>query len=207
MSISARNRRSADREQTTETGTVVNFPSMAAPVRPYLTPDEVERLATAARARGRHGHRDATMILLAYRHGLRVSELVTLRWDQIDLKIGRIHIHRLKGSESGPHPLSGVEIRALRRVRKEEPGSFVFMTERKAPMSPSGFFKMLRRTAEGIGLRGVHPHILRHACGYKLVNDGVDTRTIAAYLGHRNLQNTSRCAAMSATRFNGLWKD
>ena len=147
------------------------------------------------------------MILLAYRHGLRVSELVTLRWDQIDLKIGRIHIHRLKGSESGPHPLSGVEIRALRRVRNEEPGSFVFMTERKAPMSPSGFFKMLRRTAEGIGLRGVHPHILRHACGYKLVNDGVDTRTIAAYLGHRNLQNTSRYTAMSAARFNGLWKD
>jgi integrase len=147
------------------------------------------------------------MILLAYRHGLRVSELVTLRWDQIDLKIGRIHIHRLKGSESGPHPLSGVEIRALRRVRKDEPGSFVFVTERKAPMSPSGFFKMLRRTAEGIGLRGVHPHILRHACGYKLVNDGIDTRTIAAYLGHRNLQSTSRYTAMSATRFNGLWKD
>jgi type 1 fimbriae regulatory protein FimE len=95
----------------------------------------------------------------------------------------------------------------LRRVRKDEPGSFVFMTERKAPMSPSGFFKMLRRTAEGIGLQGVHPHILRHACGYKLVNDGVDTRTIAAYLGHCNLQNTSRYTAMSATRFNGLWKD
>lgn len=76
MSISARNRRSAEREQTTETGTVVNFRGMTAPVRPYLTPDEVERLATAARARGRHGHRDATMILLAYRHGLRVSELV-----------------------------------------------------------------------------------------------------------------------------------
>ncbi|HKM69586.1 MAG TPA: tyrosine-type recombinase/integrase [Stellaceae bacterium] len=120
-------------------------------------------------ARGRHGHRDATMILLAYRHGLRVSELVTLRWDQIDLKIGRIHIHRLKGSESGPHPLSGVEIRALRRVRKDEPGSFVFMTERKAPMTSSGFFKMLSRTAQSAGIDGVHPHILRHACGYKLV--------------------------------------
>jgi site-specific recombinase XerD len=207
MSISARNGRSADREQTTETGTVVNSPGMTAPVRPYLTPDEVERLATAARARGRHGHRDATMILLAYRHGLRVSELVTLRWDQIDLKIGRIHIHRLKGSESGPHPLSGIEIRALRRVQKDAPGPFVFMTERKAPMTSSGFFKMLSRAAESAGIDGVHPHILRHACGYKLVNDGVDTRTIAAYLGHRNLQNTSRYTAMSATRFNGLWKD
>jgi integrase len=117
MSISARNRRPADGEQTAETETVVNFLGMTEPVRPYLTPDEVERLATAARARGRHGHRDATMILLAYRHGLRVSELVTLRWGQIDLKIARIHIHRLKGSESRPHPLSGVEIRALRRAQ------------------------------------------------------------------------------------------
>jgi type 1 fimbriae regulatory protein FimB/type 1 fimbriae regulatory protein FimE len=200
MSKSARKMVSTEIASTTENVTVER--------RPYLTPEEVERLATAARVRGRYGHRDATMILLAYRHGLRVSELVTLRWDQIDLKIGRIHINRLKGSESGPHPLSGVELRALRRVHKEDgEGPFVFMTERQAPMSSSGFFKMLRRTAEWIGLRGVHPHILRHACGYKLVNDGVDTRTIAAYLGHRNLQNTSRYTAMSATRFNGLWKD
>jgi type 1 fimbriae regulatory protein FimB/type 1 fimbriae regulatory protein FimE len=81
------------------------------------------------------------------------------------------------------------------------------MTERGAPMTASGFFKMLRRAAKSIGMEDVHPHLLRHACGYKLVNDGVDTRTIAAYLGHRNLQNTARYTAMSATRFNGLWRD
>jgi len=206
MSISATAKPIVQREQTIESGTVVDFPTAASP-RSYLTPDEVDKLMSAARARGRYGHRDATMILLAYRHGLRVSELVALRWDQIDLKLGRIHIHRLKGSESGPHPLSGVVIRALRRVQKEQLGRHVFMTERGAPMTASGFFKMLRRAAESIGMANVHPHLLRHACGYKLVNDGVDTRTIAAYLGHRNLQNTARYTAMSATRFNGLWQD
>jgi len=185
---------------------VIDFPA-ASQRRTYLTPDEVNRLMSAARSRGRYGHRDATMVLLAYRHGLRVSELTALRWDQIDLKLGRIHIHRLKGSESGPHPLSGVEIRALRRVQKEQPGRYVFMTERGSPMTASGFFKMLSRVAASIDLDDIHPHLLRHACGYKLVNDGVDTRTIAAYLGHRNMQNTARYTAMSATRFNNLWKD
>jgi integrase len=206
MSISAKREPLAQREQTTESGTVLDFP-LPATRRAYLTPEEIEKLMSSARARGRYGHRDATMILLAYRHGLRVSELVALRWDQIDLKIGRIHIHRLKGSESGPHPLSGVEIRALRRVQKEQPGRHVFMTERGAPMTASGFLKMLKRAGASIGLEDVHPHLLRHGCGYKLVNDGVDTRTIAAYLGHRNLQNTARYTAMSATRFNGLWQD
>jgi integrase len=206
MSISAKRKPPPSREQNTEIGTVIDFPLPPQP-RTYLTPDQVEQLMAAARARGRHGHRDATMILLAYRHGLRVSELVALRWDQVDLKIGRVHIHRVKKSESGPHPLSGPEIRALRRLQKDQPGRYVFRTERKAPMTTRGFFKMLTLAASDIGLGDVHPHLLRHACGYKLVNDGVDTRTIAAYLGHRNIQNTARYTAMSATRFNGLWKD
>jgi site-specific recombinase XerD len=193
---------------TTETGTVVEFPRPARPARTYLTPDEVERLMKAARARGRYGHRDATMILLAYRHGLRVGELVSLRWDQIDLQLGRIHVCRLKSSEDSVHPLSGVEIRALRQVRKDQDGGrHVFLSERGAPMTTRGFFKLLAAAGADCGLSGVHPHLLRHACGYKLVNDGVDTRTIAAYLGHRNLQNTARYTAMSATRFNGLWSD
>jgi len=206
MSKSANRKPSARQEQNTEMWKVVAFP-IAAPPRTYLTPAEVDQLMAAARARGRYGHRDATMILIAYRHGLRVSELVALRWDQIDLKIGRIHIHRLKDSESGPHPLSGPEIRALGRLKKDRPGRHVFMTERDAPMTRSGFLKMLKSAAAAAGLVDVHPHLLRHACGYKLVNDGVDTRTIAAYLGHRNIQNTARYTAMSATRFNNLWQD
>jgi site-specific recombinase XerD len=196
-----------NRAPTTETGTVLNFPQNNER-RAYLTPDEVEQLMKAARQRGRYGHRDATMILVAYRHGLRVGELVTLRWDQIDLKLGRIHVRRLKGSEDSVHPLSGVEIRALRQVRKDQDhGRHVFMSERGAPMTTRGFFKLVAAASAKAGLEGVHPHLLRHGTGYKLVNDGVDTRTIAAYLGHRNLQNTARYTAMSATRFNGLWQD
>jgi type 1 fimbriae regulatory protein FimB/type 1 fimbriae regulatory protein FimE len=205
MSISAKRKPTTHREQTLESGTVVAL--RPSPTRSYLTPDEVDRLMAAARSRGRHGHRDATMILLAYRHGLRVRELVELRWDQVDLKLGRIHIHRLKGSESGVHPLSGVEIRALRRLQREQPGTHVFMSEQKGPMTPRAFFKILGLTAAAIGLDDVHPHLLRHACGYKLVNDGVDTRTIAAYLGHRNLQNTAatpRCRPPGSTACGGI---
>lgn len=205
MSNSAKRKPVARREQTLENGTVVALRSE--PPRTYLTPEEVDRLMAAARARGRHGHRDATMILLAYRHGLRVRELVELRWDQIDLKLGRIHIHRRKGSESGPHPLSGIELRALRRLHRERTGQHVFMSEQKAPMTTRAFFKMLSLAGAAAGLSGVHPHLLRHATGYKLVNDGIDTRTIAAYLGHKNLANTARYTAMSATRFSGLWRD
>jgi type 1 fimbriae regulatory protein FimE len=205
MNISAKRKPQADREQTIESGTVVAL--RPAPRRSYLKPDDVERLMSAARSRGRHGHRDATMILLAYRHGLRVKELVDLRWDHIDLSLGRIHINRLKGSESGVHPLSGVEIRALRRLQRSQPGMHVFMSGQKAPMTPRSFFKILSLAAADAGLEDVHPHLLRHGTGYKLVNDGVDTRTIAAYLGHKNLANTARYTAMSATRFNNLWND
>jgi integrase len=199
---------------TTESGTVSDFDRDRDRKRTYLTPDEVEQLIKAARARGRYGHRDATMILMAYRHGLRVGELVNLRWDQIDLRLGRIQVRRSKGSEDSVHPLSGVEMRALRQLQRDGSRRFVFTSERKgpmqtlgAPMTTRGFHKLLAAAAANCGLADVHPHLLRHAAGYKLVNDGVDTRTIAAYLGHKNLQNTARYTAMSATRFNGLWRD
>ena len=81
------------------------------------------------------------------------------------------------------------------------------MSEQRAHMTPRAFFKILSLAAANIGMDDVHPHLLRHGTGYKLVNDGVDTRTIAAYLGHKNLTNTARYTAMSATRFNNLWKD
>jgi type 1 fimbriae regulatory protein FimE len=86
--------------------------------REYLTPDEVEKLLTAAKNTGRHGHRDTTLILLAYRHGLRMSELVALRWDQIDLKQGLVHIGRRKNGTPSNHPIRGPEIRALRTAAR-----------------------------------------------------------------------------------------
>src|SRR5215469_9599815 len=141
--------------------------------REYLTPAEVEMLMATARKRSRYGHRDATMILIAYRHGLRVSELCRLEWSQIDFASGLLHVARLKGSISTTHPLRGIELRALRRLKREqEPSRHVWMTERGAPMTAGGFRQMLRRTGQqsGLGLL-VHPHMLRHACGYKIAND------------------------------------
>src|ERR1039457_3531104 len=107
--------------------------------REYLTEREIERLQEAARKRSRYGHLDATMILIAYRHGLRASELCGLRWDQIDLNTGRLHVRRAKGGIDNVHPLSGNEIRALRQLRRENMESrYVFVTERAGPATTAG---------------------------------------------------------------------
>ena len=138
--------------------------------REYLTEREVERLIEAAK-QNRSGHRDATAILVAYRHGLRASEVVVLRWDDIDLTTGRLHVRRAKGGDASVHPISARESRALR---------FTFP---------------------------VHSHMLRHACGFKLANDGHDTRAIQAYLGHRSIMSTVRYTALTPNRFKNFWKD
>lgn len=186
-------------------------PNASVRTREHLTEREVESLIAAARGEDgrRYGHRDATMILIAFRHALRVSELVNLRWSDIEFKSARLHVHRLKGSISGVHPVEGDELRALRRLRTESPDAeFVFLTERGAPFTASGFRKMLSRLGEaaGLGSLKVHPHALRHATGYALVNKGVDTRTLQSYLGHANIANTVRYTALDANRFAGLWR-
>jgi site-specific recombinase XerD len=177
--------------------------------REYLTVKEVTKLIDAARARGRYRHRDATMILVTYRHGLRVSELCTLRWDQIDFSRGLLHVRRLKNGTPSVQPLGGQELRSLRRLRREWPESrYVFVTERLAPMSPAGFRKMLARIGEESKFPfPIHPHMLRHACGYKLANDGQDTRALQHYLGHKNIQHTVRYTELSADRFKSFWED
>ena len=169
----------------------------------------MDRLIKVA-ASNRYGHRDATMILVAYRHGLRVAELVALRWDAIDFGHGRLHVSRVKGSSESVHPLSGRELRALRRLKREhEPASpFIFTSERGAPFSSAGFRKMLARLGAAASFDfSVHPHMLRHASGYHLANRGVDTRSLQAYLGHRNIQHTVKYTELSPTRFKGFWPD
>lgn len=177
--------------------------------REYLTPDEVEKLSTAARRTGRHGHRDGAIILLAYRHGFRVGELVALRWDQIDLKQGSVYVRRSKNGTPSNHPLRGPEIRALRRLRREYRASpYVFVTERGGPMTDSNVRKMFARAGIEAGLPfPVHPHMLRHACGYKLANDGQDTRAIQVYLGHKNISHTTRYTELASDRFKDFWRD
>src|SRR6476620_11778434 len=177
--------------------------------REYLTDAEVNQLISAA-GENRNGHRDATMILVAYRHGLRAAELVTLRWDAIDFAHGRLHVRRLKGGSESVHPLSGRELRALRRLKREqEPTSpFVFTSERGAPFSTAGFRKLVARLGVAAKFEfPVHPHMLRHACGFALANKGVDTRSLQAYLGHRNIQHTVRYTELSPTRFKNFWPD
>src|SRR6187399_3203967 len=176
--------------------------------REYLTEREVEQLIKVAGG-NRHGHRDATMILLAFRHGLRASELCSLRWEQVDLAHGRLYVSRAKNGMPSVHPLTGVELRALRRLQREqEPGRYVFMSERGAPMSPVGFRRMVTRLGEAAKMPfSVHPHMLRHACGYKLANQGVDTRSLQHYLGHKNIQHTVRYTELSPDRFRDFWRD
>jgi type 1 fimbriae regulatory protein FimB/type 1 fimbriae regulatory protein FimE len=87
--------------------------------REYLTPDEFEALLAAAGQIGRHRLRDRTLLRLAFRQVLRVSEVVVLRWDQVDFKAGRIHVTGLKNSNPATHYLEGDELRLLRRLRKD----------------------------------------------------------------------------------------
>jgi integrase len=176
--------------------------------REYLTDAEVQKVMKAAGA-NRNGHRDATMVLLAYRHGFRPVELVTLRWDAIDFSHGQIHVNRAKNGAPSVHPLSGVELRALRRLKREQqPSPFVFTSERGSPFTTAGWRKMVARlgVAAKFGFV-IHPHMLRHACGFQLANQGTDTRTLQAYLGHRNIQHTVRYTELSPTRFKNLWRD
>ena len=176
--------------------------------REYLTEAEVERLMKAA-GRNRWGHRDATMVLVAYRHGLRASELVDLRWDQVEFRTASLHVRRVKQGTPSTHPVLGDELRALRRLqRDQDPKSpFVFTSERGAPFSTAGFARMVERAGREAKLPfKAHPHMLRHACGYALANKGHDTRALQAYLGHRNIQHTVRYTELSPTRFKDFWR-
>jgi integrase len=176
--------------------------------REHLTEDEVERLMGAAR-KNRWGHRDATMVLVAYRHGLRALELVDLRWDQVDFRTATLHVRRVKQGTPSTHPITGDELRALRRLHHEqEPKSpFAFTSERGAPFTTAGFARMIERAgAEARLAFKAHPHMLRHACGFALANKGHDTRALQAYLGHRNIQHTVRYTELSPTRFKDFWR-
>jgi type 1 fimbriae regulatory protein FimB/type 1 fimbriae regulatory protein FimE len=163
----------------------------------------------AAGKTGRHRHRDRTLILIAFRHALRVSELVSLRWDQVDLKQGLLHINRSKNGSPSTHPLRGPEIRAMRRLQRDYPETpYVFVTERKGPLTTASVRKMVTRAGEKAELGfPVHPHMLRHACGFYLANEGHDTRAIQHYMGHKNIQHTVRYTELAADRFNEFWKD
>lgn len=176
--------------------------------REHLTSSEVSDLIEAARG-NRYGHRDATMILVTYRHGLRVAELCDLRWDQIDFNSAVLHVRRVKNGTPSTHPIQGDELRALRRLQREgEASPFVFVSERGSPFTAAGFARMLERVAGSAGLKiKAHPHMLRHACGYALANKGHDTRAIQGWLGHRSITSTAVYTALAPNRFKDFWRD
>jgi type 1 fimbriae regulatory protein FimB/type 1 fimbriae regulatory protein FimE len=151
-----------------------------------------------ARKSSRYGHRDAVMILIAYRHGLRASELCDLQWSQVELTTGRLHVRRAKNGSPSVHPMQGDEIRALRRLQREQGrSSHVFMTERDGPMTPKAFHALFGR----IGARAK-----MQCCGYALANAGHDTRALQAWLGHKNIQHTVRYTELVPDRFKNFWR-
>lgn len=176
--------------------------------REYLTEPEIEQLMVAAGRVGRHGHRDATIILLSFRHGLSVTELVSLRWDQIDFEKGLVQVSRLRNNKTTEHLLRGPELRALRRLQRDYQASpYVFYSERKAPLTDDAIRKIVGRAGNEAKLPfTVHPHMLRHSCGHKMALAGYDAREIQHYLGLNEIQHTLRYFETPVRPIH-IWKD
>jgi type 1 fimbriae regulatory protein FimE len=177
--------------------------------REYLTDMEIKKLRKAARNTGRHGIRDDTLILFMFRHGLRVSEISTLRWDQVDLQQGLLHVTRLKNGLPSTHPIRGSELRALRQLQRGYLGSpYIFVSERKAPLTDRAIHHIVARAGKIADFPfTLHPHMLRHSTGFYLANQGHDTRAIQSYLGHANIKNTVIYTELSPHRFKDFWGD
>lgn len=184
---------------------MIRKPNSAYRVREFLTEIEVGELIEAAKS-NRSGHRDACMILTAYRHGLRASEVCDLRWEQVDFNSAVLHVRRLKNGKPSTHPILPDELAALRKLPQVSP--FVFMSERGTPFTADGFGWMVKRAGKRGGIPfQVHAHMLRHATGYRLASAGHDTRALQAYLGHKNIQHTVRYTELAPGRFRDFWRE
>ncbi|ALX93580.1 tyrosine recombinase [Serratia fonticola] len=181
--------------------------------RKFLTLTEVNNLMSAARNK-QTGARDSCLILLAFRHGFRISELLNLRYHDLEMVEGRINIRRLKNGFSTVHPLMSDECKAImewNQVRAQwkpavDPG-IVFISQRGTQLSRCQAWRIIREAGQLAGTATqTHPHMLRHACGYELAERGTDTRLIQDYLGHRNIRHTVRYTASNAARFAGIWE-
>lgn len=173
--------------------------------REYLLPNEVKALIEAAKKTKRHGLRNEALITIGYQHALRVSELIAIRWDDINFAEGTIFIKRLKGSKDMEQDLSGSEIRLLKRLKRAYPDSpFVFQTERKGPLSARHVRTIVKEAGDKAGIENCHPHQLRHAKGYALVNNGGNFRAIQRWMGHANPMHTARYTELDKKQFKGF---
>jgi type 1 fimbriae regulatory protein FimB len=182
--------------------------------REYLAPDEVQKLLDASRREdlSRNPERDYCLLLLMFRHGLRVSEACRLKVTDINLKEKFIHIQRLKNGNATTQPMHNGELGTVNtwlkaRTKMQPHSNFLFISERRQPLSRFTVCALVKKYAEAAGLAelAVHPHMMRHACGYSLANRGADTRLIQDYLGHKNISHTVRYTKLAPGRFNGLF--
>jgi type 1 fimbriae regulatory protein FimE len=174
--------------------------------RRFLTAKEVQAMMQAAR-QGPTGERDYCLILLAFRHGMRISELLDLHYHDLDLHEGRVNVRRLKNGFSTIHPLRFDEREAIERWSLVRAGWKAADKTDALFISRQQAYRIIRSAGENAGtVTHTHPHMLRHACGYELAERGTDTRLIQDYLGHRNIRHTVRYTASNAARFAGIWE-
>jgi integrase len=176
--------------------------------REHLTPVEIDKLIAATK-HSRYPQRDATLILVAYRHGLRAQEAADLEWSQVEFETATMHIRRVKRGKPAEHPIRGDELRALRQLQREqEPqSSFVFTTERGTPFTPAALNRLVSRLGVTAGFDiPLHFHMLRHSCGFALANAGHTTRGIQDWLGHQDITHTARYTELIATKFKDFWR-
>jgi type 1 fimbriae regulatory protein FimE len=177
--------------------------------RDHLSPEEIEQLLEAAAETGRHAHRNYTLILLCYRHGLRINELREMRWRVVDFKRRQLRVNRVNNGISSVHPLHATDLKALRKLKRDYPGTpYLFVTDRNEQLSKRTVSRVVAAAGRAAGFRfHVSPRMVRHACGYALANAGHNVVALQHYLGYRNIRHMLRYLELPDRPFKDFGKD